>query len=97
MIFAALSVGQLFAKHRTAASIGTLVVFYILEQVTGTISAFHAYSLNVNGTSIGNVATNASDVYNTSILWAGIGQCLIYFVIFTAITLWLSSKKLNLE
>lgn len=90
MIFASLSVGQLFQQHRITASIVAYVVFYLIGSVLSTITLI---VLRFN-----NMYTFSSNTYlYPRGLWISLLESFLYSIFFYFTCYYIINKKLNLE
>ena len=100
MIYASISIGQLFNKYKILAAIVTYVIFYIIMQIVSTII--------VVKTSIDSVTSSPIVYSKSTTLMQATGldkgfvpstliQTGVYIIIFYAITAYISSKKVNLD
>lgn len=93
MIYASISLGQLFSKHKIISSVGCYVLFHIITQVIGMIAMMPYYSRLMNPYS--DYSSMDGYLYYVWISTAVIA--LITGVIYYVITEYIMTKKLNLE
>ncbi len=99
MIYASLSVGQLFRQYRVLASVGTFLVFYIALQVLGTITTFFTQFFSVNKIFSSSKADSITDVVRLyqQIFSVSTLEVIVFCIVFYLLCYWITDKKLNLE
>lgn len=101
MLYAALSLGQLFAKHKLGGAILSYIGFYFIMQIVNTLILS---AVMVGNTTVMRLAINNEDlpvnlgieIFNKLFLWIIIIQ-VITSLIYYFITYIMLKKKLNLE
>lgn len=93
MIYASISLGQLFSKHKIISSVGCYVLFHIITQVINMIAMMPYYSRLMNPYS----SSNSMDGYLYYVWITTAVIALITGVIYYVITEYIMTKKLNLE
>lgn len=101
MVFASGSIGQLFTKHKIAASIGAGIVFYMLGQIAASIlmvlTGYFGFMNNIN-VAVYDVSENAAfGTAFSSMLHSGLLFSIIECVIFYIVCMVIIKKHLNLE
>lgn len=98
MLFASLAIGQLFSQHRVLASVVAYIVIYIIQQIVGTITVL-IVGLGSLDSLVMDVSSSALDMgaFYRGTFWMGLGQSLLFGIIFYVLCHYLTSKKLNLE
>lgn len=94
MIYASISVGQLFAKHKVLSAVGCYVLFYMITQVV-TMIAMAPYYVKLYTPSYMNEEMMPDYMRYTFIVTILIS--LISAVVYYIITEYVMTKKLNLE
>ncbi len=100
MVYASLSVGQLFHNYRIPAAIGAGVVFYVIQQIVSALSLF-AVGIGYMGYQTVTFSTTApqlpeSDLYR-HIFLTTLTLALLFSIAYYVICHILTKKKLNLE
>lgn len=90
-VMAALCIGQLFGKHKIAASVLAYFVIYLINQVVGTIVMMASGFIQMLDETIG-----MSLVFNRLFLFSTV-MSIICSVIFYLISTYIINKKLNLD
>ena len=98
MIFASLSIGQMFSQHRILGSIGAFIAIYIVQQIVGTITMFilGIQSIAFEPTEQVESAAFLSKLYH-HVFTAALAESALFVVAFYGICYYLTKKKLNLE
>ncbi len=98
MIFASLSIGQLFSQHRILGSAGAFVVLYMIQQIAGII-ALCILSIQTAAfdpeTQIESAAF-LSKLYH-GMFTSALIELIFFIVVFYGTCYYLTKKKLNLE
>lgn len=98
MIFASLSIGQLFSQHRILGSAGAFVVLYMIQQIAGII-ALCILSIQTAAfdpeTQIESTAF-LSKLYH-GMFTSALIELIFFIVVFYGTCYYLTKKKLNLE
>lgn len=97
MIFASLSIGQLFSLHRIIAAIITYIVFYVIEQIIGTIELMILGISNADSLLAAEEDVIAIGAFYRGTLASGIIQSAIFCILFYIICHYVTRKRLNLE
>ena len=99
MVFASLSVGQLFHQNKIPASIGAYVVFYMIQQIISVI--FLVILAVANASTIEELQTGTVNLpmgsFFQTIFAFLIVQCVALSIAYYIISLYISNRKLNLE
>ena len=99
MVFASLSVGQLFHQNKIPASIGAYIIFYMIQQIISVI--FLVILAVANASTIGELQTGTlnlpMDSFFQTIFAFLIVQCVALSIAYYIISLYISNRKLNLE
>lgn len=101
MIFASLAIGQLFQQHRIIAAIVTYIIFYVLQQIIGTVTMvilgigsadtlLEAENAAITGTA------NLASFYRGT-FWSGMIESILFAIAFYVVCHYITKKKLNLE
>lgn len=100
MIFASLSVGQLFGQHRILAAVVTYIVFYIIQQIISMIVLFAIGIGNTYDFSdevLLSDAPNAVASFYRGTFITGIIEALVFAIAFYITGRYITCKHLNLE
>ena len=101
MIYASISIGQLFNKYKILAAVITYVIFYIISQICNTISMLimslrtpTSTVLDSTSTTYGYASVSGLD---GSLFSRSMVQSLIFIAIYYGISVYIGSKKVNLD
>lgn len=98
MIYASLSIGQLFRQYRILASIGIFFAFYAAIQILGTATMFITKFFSADTLFLmPQSGENAFFSFYRQIFSISSIEAIFLCVIFYTVCYWLTSKKLNLE
>lgn len=92
MIFASLSVGQLFRQYRIPAAIGAFIVFYFIQQI---VSVILLLLLGINAMEHASAAFRGDFV--KLLLGSVTAEALLFAVAYYILCYYITKKKLNLE
>ncbi len=94
MAYAAISVGQLFSKHKVLGSILCYIGFYFVMQIASMVLMIPYWTILFSAN--GMESADLSHYMNYAI-FSGTGLCVVFGVIYYLITWQLMKKKLNLD
>lgn len=94
MIYAAISIGQLFGRHKVMGSIISYIGLYIVQQTIGSIISL-PYTLNLTVNATDDLAS-FGDVMNTTLLGSFVISA-VFGIGFYIITVLLMKHKMNLD
>ena len=98
MVFASLSIGQLFSSNRIPAAIGAGVVCYVIQQAISSAGFFILGLDMLNDLeSDAGITLAATSDFNRYILLASAGVMFLFGVVYYVICFIITKKKLNLE
>lgn len=98
MVFASLSIGQLFHQHRIPAAVGAGVICYILQQIISAAGFFILGMGMLNDLeSSAQMNPAAFSEFNRYILTASALISLLFGIVYYTICFVITKKKLNLE
>lgn len=98
MIYASLSIGQLFRQYRILASVGMFFAFYAVIQILGTVTMFITNFFSVNTLFLTpQSGENTFFSFYRHIFSISAIESILLCVIFYIVCYWLTNKKLNLE
>ncbi len=92
MIFASLSVGQLFRQYRIPAAIGACIVFYFIQQIASVILLL---LLGINA--MEHASSAAQGDFTKLLLGSVTAEELLFAVAYYILCYYFTKKKLNLE
>ncbi len=92
MIFASLSVGQLFRQYRIPAAIGACIVFYFIQQIASVILLL---LLGINA--MEHASSAAQGDFTKLLLGSVTAEALLFAVAYYILCYYFTKKKLNLE
>lgn len=90
MLYTAISLGQLFQKHKVLGSIVSYIGIYVILQIVGSMVS----SPIIYSTAMSDAMVNS---FMTPLLWFSLGESIILCIVFFFLTEWLMKKKLNLD
>lgn len=93
MIYAAISLGQLFQKHKVLGSIVSYIGLYTILQIINSIATAPAILSDAVTDSVNAVSSSAFP----ALMWFTLGECIILCIVFFFLTEWLMKRKLNLD
>ena len=102
MIYASLSIGQLFNKYKVPAAIVAYIVLYIINQVISTLITMKISvdsideSIVLTTTATGSATLDMAGIYGPLAL-TSVVEALIFAVVYYIITYFICKKKLNLD
>lgn len=99
MVYASLSIGQLFRQYRALASIGVFILMYIALQILSTVTMFIAQLFSIDKLTAHMAAQTSESffAFYRGILSVSSIECILLCILFYVLCYWLTSKKLNLE
>ena len=99
-IFASLAIGQLFQQHRVIAAVVTYIIFYIIQQIIGSVT-MGLMAINNADALMETEVTSANATMMTSFYRGtfcyGIIESVLFVIVFYIICYYITKKKLNLE
>ena len=97
MIFASLSIGQLFGQHRILAAVVTYIVFYIIQQIISMIVLFALGIGNAYDLSDAALSSSALASFYRGTFITGIIEALVFGIAYYITGRYITCKRLNLE
>ena len=94
MIYASISVGQLFNKHKVFASFVAYAVINFIVQIIGTLVLLPLYRAVIEEAVTSNYI---SSNFFTQTIGIGVGSSALLAVVFAFVTEYITRKKLNLD
>lgn len=97
IIYASVALGQLFSRHKLAASFGAFIVINIATQILSSILLAICYAVDPQAFAVNAANTIPSSAFFNTVFWGSLGLNIVMGVGCYAITHLILNKKLNLE
>lgn len=96
MIYASISIGQTFNKHKVVASFIAYAAINTIMQLLSSLIQMPMMIFRIEGFSGGGYNYTFGDIF-TPTLWVSLGINLVFIVVFYFVTEYIMRKKLNLD